>query len=118
MEIAEIIRGNLRRRIADSGYPSIERFAHENGIDKTTLSRILSGQREPKISTLFKIAESLNLTLNDLYLESGGKTREKPAPVKRRKLTLLMSGSDMQSLQAGLPSEKPMILELRVVGKT
>jgi len=121
IDIVTTIRETLRQKITESGYPSFERFAYENAIDKTTLSRILNGKREPKISTLFKIASSLNLTLNDLYL-SGNQIREK-APaysarstrnIKKRKITLILVESDLAALQEKLKSTGPLILEARV----
>jgi len=121
IDIVTIIRENLRRRITESGYPTFERFAYENAIDKTTLSRILNGKREPKISTLFKIVDSLNLTLNDLYL-GGSHVREK-APayspqstrnIKKRKITLMLVESDLAALQEKLKSATPLVLEARV----
>lgn len=119
-ETLDIIRENLRQRINDSGYQSFERFAYENGIDKTTLSRLLNGKREPKITTLLKIAQSLNLTLNDLYLTGNGTQVREKAPgyvtkrVKKRKVTLMLAESDVAALQEKLRSSSPVILEMRI----
>lgn len=60
MTTIPIIRSNLKRLIL-SEYPSVEKFAHEHDLDKSTLSRILGGKREPKISTLLKIAKALGI---------------------------------------------------------
>jgi transcriptional regulator with XRE-family HTH domain len=109
----EIIRTNLRRFILEGGYPSVERFAHENAIDKTTLSRILNGKREPRLSTLIKIAECLNLTLNDFYLAGDPEARP-PAPgADPRRLTLVMPEADVKTLQTRLGSKAPVVLELK-----
>ena len=109
----EIIRTNLRRFILEGGYPSVERFAHENAIDKTTLSRILNGKREPRLSTLIKIAECLNLTLNDFYLtpEAGAASRDSGAD--RQVLTFVIPEADARTLQAGLGSKRSLTLELK-----
>lgn len=45
----------------------MELFAYENAIDKSALSKILRGDRLPRIDTLIRIAEALEVTLNDLY---------------------------------------------------
>lgn len=121
IDTLDIIRENLRRRIMDD-YHSFERFAYENAIDKTTLSRLLNGKREPKVSTLLKIAQSLNLTLNDLYLTPGNHIREKsPAyavksgkKIKKRKVTLWLSESDIAMLQEKLKSAGPVSLEIKI----
>ena len=110
----EIIRTNLRRFILEGGYPSVERFAHENAIDKTTLSRILNGKREPRLSTLIKIAECLNLTLNDFYLAPDFEARPSPEPgANRHVLTLVIPDADAKALQTRLGSKGPLLLELK-----
>jgi transcriptional regulator with XRE-family HTH domain len=114
----EIIRETLRIKIRED-YKSNEEFAYANGIDKSTLSRILNGARDPRVSTLLKIAESLNLTLNDLYLEGyvRGKTQVyTPKRVKKRKITMLLAESDMPLFQEKLKSVSPLVFEVRVAG--
>ncbi len=45
-------------------YPSVEKFCFENDIDKSILSRFLSGkQKDFKISTLHRIAQGLDKTV-------------------------------------------------------
>jgi transcriptional regulator with XRE-family HTH domain len=110
----ETIRTNLRRFILENGYPSVERFAHENAIDKTTLSRILNGKREPRLSTLIRIAESLNLTLNDFYLKSESvQTPLRQAGDKQRILTVVLPDADAKALQTRLGSKSPLVMELK-----
>ena len=121
MNITDTIRENLRRLIGESGYRSLELFAHENSIDKTTLSRILNGKREPKISTLFKIVAALNLTLNDLYLVQPNQVREKASKyplgaLKKHKVTLLISDADLKKLQDKRHTSKSITMEMRLSG--
>ena len=120
VETLSLIRETIRQRIRDNGYDSFERFAYENGIDKTTLSRLLSGKREPKISTLLKIAKSLELTLNDLYLPTGGTHVREKAPAygakkaRKRKVTLVLAESDIAALQEKLRSSPSVTLQIRL----
>ena len=65
--VAQRISGWILRR----GYDTVERFAYENGLDKSALSKILKGRRRPRFDTLIRIAEALEVTLNDLYLPEG-----------------------------------------------
>lgn len=41
-------------------------LAYENDLNKSTLSRIENGLVDPKLSTLNKIAESLEISLDEL----------------------------------------------------
>jgi gp16 family phage-associated protein len=61
-----MIRSNIQKEIADAGYRTVELFAHENGLDKSTLSRVLNGSREPRIGTLIRIANALGIPLTQL----------------------------------------------------
>ena len=45
---------------------SLNMLAYENDLNKSTLSRIENGIVDPKLSTLNKIAESLELSLDEL----------------------------------------------------
>ena len=56
----DTFRTQIKREIKKE-YPTIERFCFENDIQKSILSRLLSGkQREFKIKTLTRIAKALN----------------------------------------------------------
>jgi len=57
---------NLRKMIVDSGLPSAK-VAMGAGIHEATISKYLSGQREPKISVLEKIAEFLKRDFQDYF---------------------------------------------------
>lgn len=48
------------RDLIDQKYPTIEKFAYENDLSKSTLSRFLNGERkEYSVVTLSKIARAL-----------------------------------------------------------
>ena len=44
----------------------MEKFAHENGLEQSVLSRFLSGNRDLMLSTVLRIAEALEIPLGDL----------------------------------------------------
>lgn len=67
MEFLEIIGERIRGRILASGAKSVERFAHENGIPKSTLSELLNGKNNPRLTTLAKICAGLEISLADLF---------------------------------------------------
>lgn len=67
MDIGPKIGDNLRKFIKKRGYRSAELFAYENAIDKSALSKMLRGERLPRVDTLIRIAEALDVTLNDIY---------------------------------------------------
>jgi DNA-binding Xre family transcriptional regulator len=70
MDYLQKLGDNLRRRIVDkSDTGSIELFAHENEIPKSTLSEILNGKNDPRLSTLAKICAGLEIQLADLFAD-------------------------------------------------
>lgn len=84
-EIARL-RDNIRKEIAMAGYRTIELFAHEHGIDKSTLSRVINGQREPRVGTIVRIARALDIRISRLFGESELlQTVERPESSYRRR---------------------------------
>ena len=45
---------------------SLNLLAYENDINKSTLSRVENGLVDPKLTTVYKIAQSLDVTIDDL----------------------------------------------------
>ncbi len=66
MDILSHFGDKLRQRILKSGYETVELFAHENSIPKSTLSEILSGKNDPRLTTLYKICVALETTPSEL----------------------------------------------------
>lgn len=66
MDFLKLIGERIKGRIDGSDYPSVERFAHENRIPKSTLSELLNGKNDPKLSTLAKICAGLEISLSEL----------------------------------------------------
>ena len=60
----------IRTLVSGRGYASMELFAHENSIPKSTLSELLSGKNDPKLSTLAKICAGLEIPLSELLRDS------------------------------------------------
>ncbi len=56
----------IRRQIALKGYPTVETFAHEHSISKGTLSKILNGKVDAKVTTLYRIALALGVGVTEL----------------------------------------------------
>jgi transcriptional regulator with XRE-family HTH domain len=70
MDYLQKLGENLRRRILNSSATgSIELFAHENQIPKSTLSEVLNGKNDPRLSTLAKICSGLDIRLSDLFAD-------------------------------------------------
>lgn len=63
------LKQNIQSLVQRAGYRSFELFAHANGIDKSTVSRILAGSREPKVGTLDRIRQALEADWNELLAE-------------------------------------------------
>ncbi len=57
---------NIAAYIRKRGYNSLERFAHEHKIHKGTLSKVVNGRVDVRISTLCRIAKALELDLRDV----------------------------------------------------
>lgn len=64
--LLKITGDRIRDMVRGRGYPSVELFAHENRIPKSTLSEILNGKNDPKLSTLAKICSGLEISLSEL----------------------------------------------------
>ena len=60
------IRENIQQKIKDAGYATIEKFAYENNLTKSTITRAINGSRNPRLVTLIEIANALNISLSEL----------------------------------------------------
>ena len=68
MDFLKHLGENIKRRIVDQrGFVSVELFAHENQIPKSTLSEILNGKNDPRLTTLAKICSGLEISLSELF---------------------------------------------------
>jgi transcriptional regulator with XRE-family HTH domain len=76
LESRKVLSSNLTRlilrKIRQKEFNSIEHFAKSTGIQKSLLSRILNEKADPKLSSLEKIAQALEVPVAELI-----KTRAK-----------------------------------------
>lgn len=67
-------RQRLGKRLAglikEKGYPSIENFALSNGMHKATVHQVIKASADPRLSTLLRIADALEVSLDGLVRES------------------------------------------------
>lgn len=64
-EVCKKFGEHLKTLRVDKGL-SLNLFAYENDLNKSTLSRIENGIVDPKLTTLKKIADGLEIPLNEL----------------------------------------------------
>lgn len=76
------LKRNIQTLVQDAGYRSFELFAHENGIDKSTVSRIMAGSREPKVGTLDRIRQALDVDWNALLSDQAPGSGKNSSAVK------------------------------------
>ncbi len=67
MEIGTILGANVRRLRRAQGLGQ-EKFALMNGIDRTYISGIERGRRNPTIAIVAKLAEALNVAPHQLLM--------------------------------------------------
>lgn len=66
----ERIANHLRFWMRVRDYRSAERLAHESGVNKGNVSRILRGDSAPGVRTLAALANALEITIEDLLSET------------------------------------------------
>lgn len=69
--VTETIAARIEEAIRKAGYLSQDQFAHEIGLPRATLYRVLSGKIDPRVSTLAKISKGLNVPLEDFFKSDG-----------------------------------------------
>ena len=67
MDFLELVGKRIRNRILDGSFKTVEEFAFETEISKATLSEIINGKNNPKVTTLARIASHLGITLSELF---------------------------------------------------
>lgn len=58
--------GKHLKRLREAKGISLNMLAYENDLNKSTLSRIENGKVDPKLTTIYKIAQSLEITIDEL----------------------------------------------------
>ncbi len=59
--------GDRLRELRDNAGISQEQLANEIGLDRTYISGIERGKRNPSIQSLYRIAKGLDVTLEDFF---------------------------------------------------
>lgn len=70
MDLLKLTGERIKALVIRRGYASVELFAHENRIAKSTLSELLNGKNDPKLTTLAKICSGLEISLSELLRDS------------------------------------------------
>jgi transcriptional regulator with XRE-family HTH domain len=70
LDLLKLTGERIKTLVLRHGYNSIELFAHENRIPKSTLSELLNGKNDPKLSTLAKICAGLEISLSELLRDA------------------------------------------------
>jgi transcriptional regulator with XRE-family HTH domain len=70
LDLLKLTGERIKALVLRHGYNSIELFAHENRIPKSTLSELLNGKNDPKLSTLAKICAGLEIPLSELLRDA------------------------------------------------
>jgi transcriptional regulator with XRE-family HTH domain len=76
----------IKRHIEAKGYATLEGFAHEHAIPKGTLSKIVNGKVDAKISTLLRISQALGVSVTEFFPSHpvpGNWVMERPAAAYR-----------------------------------
>ena len=91
--IPSSLADRIAQAIRKAGFSSYEEFAHVVNLPKSTLSRVLSGKADPRLSTLYRIAEGLEVSLVSLLDGDEGKDipRRRPGRPSSQAITLTIS---------------------------
>ncbi len=105
-EIEAVFIANLRSFIEVRGYKSVEKFAWEHGLSKGGIGKILQGKRIPRFDTAVRLAQALDITLNDLYPLDG---KSYPvSQIKKYKLDKVKAAQKLllEVLEVGVPQKR------------
>ncbi len=76
MELIEIISHNLEWWLHKREYQTIEKFAHENNFQKSSISRLIRKAHMPKADLIVSLAQALEITPDSLLLEPKKKPKD------------------------------------------
>jgi hypothetical protein len=58
----------VAKLIGEKGYPSVENFCLSNGLHKATVHQVIKGTADPRLSTLLRVADALEMELDEILL--------------------------------------------------
>ncbi len=83
-ELAQFLEGfgaNVKRvRTATRPHFSQERLSHETGLHRTEIGKIEQGAVEPRLTTLYILADGLGVTVDELLAGLRVPTERRPSP--------------------------------------
>jgi transcriptional regulator with XRE-family HTH domain len=79
MDVRQCLARNVRRLRKERTGLSQERFAHEHGIDRTYVSGVERGTRNPTILVVERFASALGVEAWELLVDPSGKTDVPPS---------------------------------------
>jgi transcriptional regulator with XRE-family HTH domain len=65
--LEELLGARIRLCIEAAGYRTVEEFAFEFGIGKSTLSDVLTGKKSPTVTTLARWANALGIPMREFF---------------------------------------------------
>ena len=71
MDVRQRLATNVRRLRKERTGLSQERFAHEHGIDRTYVSGVERGTRNPTIVVVERFASALGVDVQELFADPG-----------------------------------------------
>ena len=95
-QIASLMRDRINKYRIDKNY-SIEQLAQKSGLSRTFLSNFLSGKQKLSAVSLVKVANGLNVTVDELVCDS----------TKADEVLIL---NEISELMTDLPTEKRIVV--------
>jgi len=69
MTLTRAMIASVKKAMSNAGIPSEAQLAREIGMRNATVNEILNGKRDPRLSTLKKMAKACNCTVSQLIGE-------------------------------------------------
>ncbi|QHS23456.1 helix-turn-helix transcriptional regulator [Virgibacillus sp. MSP4-1] len=76
--VARMFGNYIKRAREDKGYSSPEKLGHEIDLNPRTIERIENEGAAPKLHTIFKLQEALDLDLNHIFYEINSTVKKLP----------------------------------------
>ena len=116
-QLAKIVSKNLKEALKKVGMTAAE-LSRQSGVSMASLSRIISGQVNPSLSNMVRIAQVLNIGIDTLTGQEPEKTQQKKPLKKNQKLNLSESvlATYVLNYTEHSPSDAAKLLENAALG--